>query len=184
MRPWVLNTRHVNTSLHLEVTRTVRTLARFFWLIGMDVSTRRWIRRCLHCHARKTSRIHHSLAHPLPPFAQRLWHRRQASTTPGPYLSHRAGTYTSCPSTDRFSRHTDLFAVSANLSALRFSEWPSPWRLGLITRWGETYSLASLFRIAAPSTPFSRYCSINFVIILRPSCGLHTSYTTIQGGLT
>ena len=31
-------------------------LARFHWWIGMDVSARWWIRRCLHCQARKTSR--------------------------------------------------------------------------------------------------------------------------------
>ena len=40
MNPWVLNTCHADTSLHLEVTQTVRMLARFFWWIGMDVSAR------------------------------------------------------------------------------------------------------------------------------------------------
>ena len=29
---------------------------RFFWWIGMDISTRWWLRRCLKCQARKTSR--------------------------------------------------------------------------------------------------------------------------------
>ena len=56
MRPWVLHTCHATTSLHLGVTRTVRMLARFFWWVGMDVSARWWIRRCLKCQARKTSR--------------------------------------------------------------------------------------------------------------------------------
>ena len=40
MRPWVLNTYHADTSLHLGVTRTIRMLARFYWWIGMDVSAR------------------------------------------------------------------------------------------------------------------------------------------------
>ena len=49
-----------------------------------------------------------------------------------------------------------LYLAMAFLSAICFiSEWSYPWRLGLITRCGGIYSPMYLFRIAAPSTPFS-----------------------------
>ena len=47
MRPWVLRTGHATTSFHLGVSSTVSMLARFFSWIGMNVSARWWIRRCL-----------------------------------------------------------------------------------------------------------------------------------------
>ena len=48
-----------------------------------------------------------------------------------------------------------LYLGMAFPSAICFiSEWPYPWRLGLITKCGGIYCLMSLFRIAASSTPF------------------------------
>ena len=88
MRPWVLNTCHAYISLHLGVTRTVRMLARLYWWIGTDVSVRWWIRRCLHCQARKTSR--HTTRWPtLSLFCQRPWHHRQRRLRRAP-TSHTA----------------------------------------------------------------------------------------------
>ena len=69
MRPWVLHTCHSTTSCHLGVSRTLSMLRRFYWWIGRDISTRWWLRHCLKCQARKTSRhtIHCStLSLPLP----------------------------------------------------------------------------------------------------------------------
>ena len=56
MRHWALDTCHAVASYHLGTSRTLRMLERFFWWIGMDACTRFWLRRCLMCQARKTSR--------------------------------------------------------------------------------------------------------------------------------
>ena len=112
MRPWVLNTCHADTSLHLGDTRTVRLLARFYWWIGIDVSARGWIRRCLHCQARKASRQTvrwPTLSLPLPN---------------GPGITVSVDYFGPLPLTprghvhillftDRFSRRANMFAVSA-----------------------------------------------------------------------
>ena len=50
------------------------------------------------------------------------------------------------------SRHESQDAFIHFRDRLRSSEWPYPWRLGLITRCWGIYSLISLFRIAASST--------------------------------
>ena len=112
MRPWVLHTCHATTSLHLGVTRTVRMLARFFWWVGIDVSARWWIRRCLKCQARKTSRQTirwPTLSLPLP--------NSPGITVSVDYfgplpLTPRGNAYILL-FTDRFSRRADMFAVSA-----------------------------------------------------------------------
>ena len=112
MRPWVLNTCHANTCLHLGVTRTVCMLARFYWWIGMDVSARWWIRRCLHCQARKTSR--HTIR----------WPTLSLPIPNGPCITVSVDYFGPLPLTprrnvhillltDRFSRRVDMFAVSA-----------------------------------------------------------------------
>ena len=54
MRLWVLRTCDTTTSCHSGIPRTVRLLARFLWWIGMDVSARWSIRRCLKYQARIT----------------------------------------------------------------------------------------------------------------------------------
>ena len=112
MRPWVLNTCHADTSLHLGVTRTVRMLARFYWWIGMDVSVRGWIRRCLHCQARKISRN------------TIRWPTLSLSLHNGPGITVGVDYFGPLPLTpcgnvhillftDSFSRRADMFAVSA-----------------------------------------------------------------------
>ena len=63
--------------------------------------------------------------------------------------------------------------LSVNVSFCRFSLGPSFSDPSLNTRCGGIYSLISLFRIAASSTPLSWSFGMNFVIIRRPLCGLH-----------
>ena len=41
---------------HLGVARTLSMLERFYWWIGMNISTRWWLRHCLQCQERKSSR--------------------------------------------------------------------------------------------------------------------------------
>ena len=55
-RPWIMHACHADASCHLGVTRTLKMLERFFWWVGMEACTKWWIRRCLKCQARKTSR--------------------------------------------------------------------------------------------------------------------------------
>ena len=62
---------------------------------------------------------------------------------------------------------------SVNVCFCRFSLRPSFSDPSLNTRCGVIYSLISLFRIAASSTPFFWSFGMNFVIIRRPPCGLH-----------
>ena len=42
---------------HLGVIRTLKMLERFYWWVGMEACTKWWVRRCLKCQARKTSRL-------------------------------------------------------------------------------------------------------------------------------
>ena len=56
MRPWLLRGCHADSVCHFGVTRTLQMLQRFYWWVGLDQSVRWWIRRCVFCHARKTSR--------------------------------------------------------------------------------------------------------------------------------
>ena len=56
MRPRVLRGCHADSVCHFGVTRTLQMLQRFYWWVGLDQSVRWWIRRCLFCQARKTSR--------------------------------------------------------------------------------------------------------------------------------
>ena len=56
MRPWVLRGCHADSVCHFGVTRTLQMLQCFYWWVGLDQSVRWWIRSCLFCQARKTSR--------------------------------------------------------------------------------------------------------------------------------
>ena len=56
MRPWVLRGCHADSVCNFGVSRTLQMLQRFYWWVGLDQSVRWWIRRCLFCQARKTSR--------------------------------------------------------------------------------------------------------------------------------
>ena len=55
-RPWIMHACHADVSCHLGVTRTLKMLERFYWWVGMEACTKWWVRRCLKCQARKTSR--------------------------------------------------------------------------------------------------------------------------------
>ena len=54
--PWIMHVCHVDASCHLGVMRTLKMLERFYWWVGMEACTKWWVRRCLKCQARKTSR--------------------------------------------------------------------------------------------------------------------------------
>ena len=56
MRPWVLRGCHADSVCYFGVTRTLKMLKRFYWWVCLDQSVRWWIRICLFCQARKTSR--------------------------------------------------------------------------------------------------------------------------------
>ena len=46
-RPWIMHACHANASCHLDVTRTLKMLERFYWWIDMEVCTKWWVRRFL-----------------------------------------------------------------------------------------------------------------------------------------
>ena len=108
-RPWIMHAYHADASCHLGVTRTLETLERFYWWIDMEVYTKWWVRRCLKCPARKTSRQTirwPTLSIPLPN---------------GPGISVSVDYFGPLPITargnscillftDRFSRRADMFA--------------------------------------------------------------------------
>ena len=112
MRPWIMQACHANTSCHLGATRTLRMLERFYWWVGMEVSTRWWIRHCLRCQARKSSRQTARwpiLCLPLPSgpgVSISVDYFGPLPTTP------RGNTYILL-FTDRFSRRADMYAVTA-----------------------------------------------------------------------
>ena len=56
IRPWVLRGCHADSVCHFGETRTLQMLQRFYWWVGLDQSVRWWIKRCLFCQTRKTSR--------------------------------------------------------------------------------------------------------------------------------
>ena len=112
MRPWVLRACHTHAFFHLGVHRTQRLLERFYWWIGVDRSVRWWLRSCLVCQARKTSRQTARwpiIAMPLP----------QGPGTVvgvdffGPLPLTAKGNSYILLFTDRFSRRADMFAVTA-----------------------------------------------------------------------
>ena len=49
MRPWVMPACHSTASCHLGTTRNLRILERFYWLTGMSICTRWWLRHCVKC---------------------------------------------------------------------------------------------------------------------------------------
>ena len=111
-RPWIMHACHADASCHLGVTRTLKMLERFYWWIGMEVCTKWWVRRCLKCQARETSRQTirwPTLSIPLPN---------------GPGISVSVDYFGPRPITaegnsyillftDRFSRRADMFPVTA-----------------------------------------------------------------------
>ena len=55
-RPWIMHACHADASCHVGVMRTLKMFERFYWWVCMEVCTKWWVRRCLKCQARKTSR--------------------------------------------------------------------------------------------------------------------------------
>lgn len=47
---------HANVSCHFGAARTLSMLERYYWWVGMSICTKWWIRHCLRCQARKSSR--------------------------------------------------------------------------------------------------------------------------------
>ena len=87
-------------------------LERFYWWIGMIIYTRWWLRNCLKCQERKTSR-------------QTVWWPTTTMPSPegsgiavsvdyfSPLLVMTRGNTCILLFTDRFSRRADMFAVTA-----------------------------------------------------------------------
>ena len=111
--PWTMHACHADASCHLGVTRTLKVLERFYWWIGMEVCTKQWwVRRCLKCQARKTSRQTirwPTLSIPLPngPGISASVHYF------GPLPITARGNSFILLFTDRFSRRADMFGVTA-----------------------------------------------------------------------
>ena len=55
-RPWIMHAYHADASCHLGATRTHKLLKRFYWWVDMEACAKWWVRRCLKCQARITSR--------------------------------------------------------------------------------------------------------------------------------
>ena len=110
-RPWIMHACHADASCHLSVTRTLKMLERFFWWVGMEVCTRWWVRRCLKCQARKTSR--QTVRWPvLPtPLPNSLGVAVSVDYFGPLPITARRNSYILL-FTDRFSRRADMFAVT------------------------------------------------------------------------
>jgi len=110
MRPWVMQLCHANVSCHFGADRTLRMLERFYWWIGMDICTKWWIRHCLRCQARKSSR------------QTVRWPILSLPLPSGPGVSVSVDYFGPLPTTprgnayillftDRFSRRADMYAA-------------------------------------------------------------------------
>ena len=110
-RPWIMHACYADASCHLGVTRTLKMRERFFCWVGMEACTKWWVRRCLKCQARKTSR--QTVCWPVLPIP--------LPNSPG--VSVSVDYFGSLPTTargnsyirlftDRFSRRADMFAVT------------------------------------------------------------------------
>ena len=112
MRPWVMQACHSTASLHLGTTRTLRMPERFYWWIGMSISTRWWLRHCLKCQARKTSRLTvlwPVISMPLPEGPGIVVSVDYFGLIP---VTPRGNTYILL-FTDRFSHRADMYTVTA-----------------------------------------------------------------------
>ena len=111
MRPWVLRGCHADSVCHFGVTRTLQMLQRFYWWVGLDQSVRWWIRRCLFCQARKTSRQTirwPTTLMPLPSGPGQI----VSVDYFGPLPITRKGNKHTLLYTDRFSRHIAAYSVT------------------------------------------------------------------------
>ena len=110
-RPWIMHVCHADASCHLGVMRTLKLLERFYWWVGMEACTKWWVRRCLKCQARKTSRqtVRWSvLPIPLPNGPGVAVSVDYFGPLP---ITARGNSYILL-FTDRFSRRADMFTVT------------------------------------------------------------------------
>ena len=109
-RPWIMHACHADVSWHLGVMRTLKILERYWW-VDMEACTKWWVRRCVKCHVRKTSR--QTVCWPVLPIP--------LSNSPGVAVS--VDYFEPLPITargnsyillfmDHFSRRADMFAVT------------------------------------------------------------------------
>ena len=111
IRPWVLRGCHADSVCHFGVTRTLQMLQRFNWWVGFDQSVRWWIRRCLFCQTRETSRqtIRWPTTFvPLPSGPGQIVSVEYF----GPLPITRNGNKHKLLYTDRFSRHVAAYAMT------------------------------------------------------------------------
>ena len=111
IRPWVLRGCHADSVCHLGVIRTPQMLHRFYWWVGLDQSERWWIRRCLFCQARKTSRQAIRWPTTLMPLPSGPGQVVSVDYF-GPLPFTRNGNKHILLYTDRFSRHIAAYAVT------------------------------------------------------------------------
>ena len=111
-RPWIMHACHADVSCHLGVTRTLKMLERFYWWVGMEACTKWWVRRCLKCQARKTSRqtVRWPTLTILLPYGPGI---SVSVYYFGPLPITARGNSYILLFTDRFSRRADMFAVTA-----------------------------------------------------------------------
>ena len=110
-RPWIMQACHADASCHLGVTRTLKMLERFYWWVGMEACTKWWVRRCLKCQARKTSR--QTVRWPILPIPLPNSPGIAVSVDYfGPLPITARGNSYILLFTDRFSRRADMFAVT------------------------------------------------------------------------
>ena len=103
---------HAKASCHLGVTRTFKMLERFYSWVGMEVCPKWWVRRCLKCQARKTSRQTIRWLTPSAPLPNSPGISFSVDYF-GPQPTTARGNAYVLLLTDRFSRQTDMFAVTA-----------------------------------------------------------------------
>ena len=103
---------HADASCHLDVTHTLKMLERLYSWVGIEACTKKWVRRCLKCQARSTSR------QPI------RWPTFFIPSPNSPGIPVSVDYFGTLPITtrgnvyillftDRFSRGADKFAVTA-----------------------------------------------------------------------
>ena len=110
-RPWIMHACRPDASCQLGVTRILKMLERFYWWVGMEACTKWWVRRCLKCQARKTSR--QTVRWPVLPIPLPNSPGVAVSVNYfGPLPITARGNSYILLFTDRFSRRADMFAVT------------------------------------------------------------------------
>ena len=110
-RPWIMYACHADASCHFGVMCTLKMRERFYWWVGMEAWTKWWVRRCLKCQARKTSR--QTVRWPVLPIPLLNIPGVAVSVDYfGPLpITARENSYILL-FTDRLSRRADMFAVT------------------------------------------------------------------------